>query len=220
LEQIELYDYFRHMAMKRGDDITLDFFTPEMSKNESPSPNNCDRDAQNLGNITITLKDTPDNKFFVGTHEDQFIHSYNEFCVKDDAEYRTSTLAHLKRIAMMYRCSTHELAACLDIACEKGKQGNVFYVAGILKNRAKDRKSGAWPCGKPSWSVVNDSVKRYMETVKDYVTWNFDTKSGVLSYKMIDHAEERLTKLHVEEYLPDQVQRDTRQKITVRAEII
>jgi hypothetical protein len=126
LDQIELYDYFRHLALKRGDDIALDFFTPDTAKNESPSPNNCDGDAQKLGNITINLQDNPDNKFYVGTKDETFIHSFNEFCVKDDAEYRQTTLTALKRLAMMYRCSIHELAICMDIACEKANRAMCF----------------------------------------------------------------------------------------------
>ncbi len=92
----------------------------------------------------------------------------------------------------------------------------MFYVSGVLKNRAYEKSSGAWACGKPAWAVVQEAVKRNMEAVKNHVIWNFDAYSGVLSYSMLDHSETRLTRLHVEEYVPDQVLYDTKQKIVVR----
>lgn len=135
-------------------------------------------------------RDTPDKiKILITNARKDFIfkHEFNEFCTEDTTKYLKDTLFWIAKNAVEFDLSLGEVIDSLSVANDKGRQGSMRYLIGIMRNKSKNKTDGIGVFTKPLLLQVSQYFHERFSHCLDYLEWHvFDTDTNQLKYKLKD----------------------------------
>ncbi|MDY6934831.1 MAG: hypothetical protein SVZ03_11520 [Spirochaetota bacterium] len=115
----------------------------------------------------------------------KFISLFNEFCIDDLPRYLKNTLYWIIKNAAQYNLSLEETADSLRIANDKGKQGKMSYLIGIMRNKAGNKALGIRILTKPINVQVSEYFKyRFKHCLEHLRSYSFDWENNEFRYSL------------------------------------
>jgi len=90
----------------------------------------------------------------------EFKKQFNEFCIKDSSRYREQTFYWIIYHASRFNLSIADVLESLEIANNKGKQGKMCYLIGIMRNKSNNVEHGLLGQGKSIVYQVLEYIKQ------------------------------------------------------------
>ncbi|GEM_PF-2247504 len=121
----------------------------------------------------------------------EFKKQFNEFCIKDSSRYRETTFYWIIYHASRLNLSFADILESLEIANNKGKQGKMCYLIGIMRNKSKNVEQGILGQGKNIVFQVLEYVKQRIGVNRVYfkdIYFDGESKNIVFEAKNNDDA--------------------------------
>lgn len=112
------------------------------------------------------------NLILLANESIEFKKQFNEFCIKDSSSYREKTFYWIMYHASKLSLSLADVIESLVIANNKGKQGKMCYLIGIMRNKSKNLDNNLLAAGK-------NIVYQVLEYIKTRLSVNLEFFKGI-----------------------------------------
>ena len=166
---------------------------PEVAENGTPSPLFLVQESTKKKDSLNTIKSYKINNLIVMFQKDfKFIHEFNDFCTDDSPKNLKNTLFWIAKNAAGFDLSLGEVIESLSVANDKGKQGSMCYLIGIMRNKAGNKASGVKVITKPLFVQVKEYfAERFSHSLEYLNSYSIDWNSKELRYTLKNPENDR-----------------------------
>jgi hypothetical protein len=161
----ELEDYYKQFEYKESEVNSKTKETSVPQNVHTPLP----KSGYTINTINTTTKNSNSSKtenieinkdlIVLANNSTEFKQEFNEFCIKDSSRYREKTFFWILYHASKYNLSFADLLESLTICNNKGKQGKMCYLIGIIRNKSRNIDNGILASGKNIIYQVSEYIK-------------------------------------------------------------
>ncbi|MBN2403250.1 MAG: hypothetical protein JXN64_12730 [Spirochaetes bacterium] len=122
----------------------------------------------------------------------KFKYEFNKFCTEDTSKYLKNTFFWIAKNAADFDLSLGDVIDSLAVANDKGKQGSMSYLIGIMRNKSKNKINGIGVITKPLFLQAKQYFQERFSHCFEYLkSWGFNSELNQLQYTLKDSQKDR-----------------------------